>query len=293
MKKVKFIYNPISGAASNPKILDDVISIYQKYKKTIIPCRIDKNFTFDEAFQDFDNKYEHILIAGGDGTVNRFLNFYIKKGFTIPIAILPTGTANDFAKCLNIPLNIKDACEKILKSEPKYIDVGKVNDKYFINIFSFGLLTNVSQVTPTALKNKFGKIAYYFVGLKEFFKFKKFDLSIKTESFSKTIKCILVFIFNGKTAGNINIAYKSQIDDGFFDVIIVRDISVLSFFKLLLNLLLRKHLEEINEKKIIYFKSSSLSLSINKNILSDIDGEAAPRFPVNVECLYKKIKILF
>lgn len=293
MKKVKFIYNPISGTASNPQILDLVISIYQKYKKTIIPYRIDENFNFEDIFQDSNNEYEHILIAGGDGTINRFLNFYMKKEFSLPIAILPTGTANDFAKCLNIPLNIKDACEKILKSNPKYVDIGKVNDKYFINIFSFGLLTNVSQVTPTNLKNKFGKLAYYFVGLKELFKFKKFDLSIKTENFSKTTKCILAFIFNGKTAGNINIAYKSQIDDGFFDVIIIKDINILTFFKLVFSLFLGKHLEEINEKNLMYFKSSSLYLSTNQNILSDTDGEAAPKFPVNIECLHKKIKILF
>ena len=63
----------------------------------------------------------------------------------IPIGILPCGTANDFAKAVNLPFNPKDSIERIVNSKPKKIDIGKINDKYFINVASAGMFTDVSQ----------------------------------------------------------------------------------------------------------------------------------------------------
>ncbi len=73
------------------------------------------------------------------------VNHLKKFSIDLPIAILPTGTANDFAKFIGMPTNVGEACEQILKSSVKKIDLGKINDKYFINVASTGLFTDVSQ----------------------------------------------------------------------------------------------------------------------------------------------------
>lgn len=293
MKKIKFIYNPISGSANNSKILDTVISVYQTYNKIIVPFRSSKEFNLEDAFIDIDENYEHILIAGGDGTINRILNIYMQKKINIPIAILPTGTANDFAKCLNMPLNIEEACHKILNSDVKFIDLGKVNEKYFINIFSFGLLTEVSQKTPTYLKNNLGKLAYYFSGVKEIPKFKKIDLTLETETEKISTKCFLAFVFNGKTAGNINISYKSKFDDGLLDVIIIKGENFLKLGNLVYNFLKGEHLENIEQDELIYLQTKSISFESSENLKTDIDGEPAPNLPVKISCLEKKLPILY
>lgn len=293
MKKVKFIYNPFSGSAKNPKILDTVIFIYQSYNKTIIPFRVGENFNLENAFLDIDDNYEHILIAGGDGTVNRVLNLYIKKNLTIPIAILPTGTANDFSKCLGMPLDIEKACHKILTSKIKYIDVGKANERYFINIFSFGLFTEVSQKTPTNLKNNLGKLAYYINGIKEIPTFKKINLTLESQNLKIQTKCFLAFVFNGKTAGNINISYRSKIDDGLLEVILIKGENFLKLGNLLYNFLKGEHLENINQEEIIYFQTKSISLKSSETFGTDIDGEVGPNLPVEISCVEKKLAILF
>lgn len=293
MKKVKFIYNPISGSASNPKLLDTVIHIYQQHGRCIIPFRIGEEIELEEAFRDIDESYEHILISGGDGTVNRAINIYEQKGLQLPIALLPTGTANDFAKYLNMPLDIKEACEKILSSEIRHVDLGLVNGKYFINVFSFGLFTEVSQKTPTHLKNTFGKLAYYFSGIKELPSFQKMDLQIVTEDLQVQAQCFLAFVFNGQTAGNLSIAYESKIDDGLLDVILVKGDNFFQLGNLAYSFLKGEHLEENQQQNILYFKAKDIRFSSSQNLGTDIDGEMGPELPVEISCLPKKLAILY
>lgn len=293
MKRVKFIYNPISGGADTHKILDSVISIYQQYQKSIVPFRTGPNMNLEDAFLDLDENYDHILIAGGDGTINRVLNVYMKHNFKLPVAILPTGTANDFAKYLNIPSDIEEACHRILNAEVKRVDLGKANDKYFINVFSFGLFTEVSQKTSTPLKNTFGKLAYYVSGIKEIPSFKKMDLLLQTEDLKIETKCFLAFIFNGKTAGNINISYHSKADDGLLDIILVKGENFLKLGTLIYNFLRGEYLEEVNQENIIYLQAKSISLSSSQELGTDIDGETGPNLPVTIECLHQALPILF
>ena len=124
----------------------------------IVPYRIQIGKDISEAFDIVDDTYEYILIAGGDGTVDSVVNAMIKKGKQLPIAILPVGTANDFGMFLGMPEDVTEACENILKMEPKSIDMGKINDKYFVNVASTGLFTDVSQKTDVNLKNTIGKL---------------------------------------------------------------------------------------------------------------------------------------
>lgn len=97
MRKAKLIYNPNSGEKSIVNSLDFIISIYQKNNITLIPYRIDKNECIDKAFLDIDDTYEHLIIAGGDGTIDIIINTMKNLNINLPVGILPVGTANDFA----------------------------------------------------------------------------------------------------------------------------------------------------------------------------------------------------
>ena len=125
MKKVKFIYNPYSGENAILEELDEVIRIHQEAGYAVVPYRINRDVDVIDAFDDVKNEnYHYILIAGGDGTVDSVVNAMAKWGISIPIAILPVGTANDFAKFLKIPFDIKKACKQILTSDVTTVDLG-------------------------------------------------------------------------------------------------------------------------------------------------------------------------
>lgn len=291
MKKVKFFYNPFSGEKAILKYLDYIINAYQKKEFSIIPFRISYNFNLEHAFLDINDNYDHILISGGDGTINKIVNIMKNNNIDIPIAILPAGTANDFANVLNMPKNIKQSVDKILNSKVSSVDLGLANNQYFVNIFSCGLFTDVSQKTPSEYKNIFGKLAYYFTGLKEFPKFKLLNLSITSKDFSYKGESILFFIFNGRSAGSFEIAHDSSINDGLLNVIIISNENLMNVIKILPQFLLRKNFSY--PKGIINFKTSELYIDVlNKYYSTDIDGEKGPNFPVKISCVKNGIKVL-
>lgn len=292
MKKVKFIYNPFSGEAVVTKNLDTIIGKYQAKGYTIVPFRISTEQNLEDAFLDIDSSYHHILGAGGDGTINQIINIMKKKNLDIPLAILPVGTANDFAKYIGMPANIGSACDKILAGKIQEIDLGKANDKYFINVFSFGLFTDVSHKTPTHLKNTIGKLAYYLNGIKELPSFKKLDIKVTSDEFFYEGNALIFFTFNGRTAGNINISYKSEINDGLLDVIIVKGENIRSTLSSLLAFLKLEHLEK--PKDIIHFTTSDFTVEYSDSSLeSDIDGEVGPTSPIHISCIENGLKMIY
>ncbi|WP_321329634.1 YegS/Rv2252/BmrU family lipid kinase [uncultured Ilyobacter sp.] len=290
MKRVKLIYNPYSGENYIVKNLDTVFQVYQKKGYTVDAFRISFEADIKDAFNGIDREYHHIIIAGGDGTVNQVVNIIKKIGIDLPVAILPTGTANDFANCLGMPKDISEACQQILSSEVRFIDLGKANDTYFVNVASTGLFTDVSQKTNVNLKNTMGKLAYYFGGIIEIPNFKRLQITVESEELKYTGHSLIIFAFNGKSAGNIDIAYKSQLDDGLLDIVIVKaeimTETLISFFKFLK----KEHLE--NPKGVIHFKTDRLYLKCHEPISTDLDGEKGPDFPLEIQCVKNGLKIL-
>lgn len=292
MKKVKFIYNPFSGEKEILKYLDYLIYSYQKKSFTVIPYRLGFDRDISEAFADIDDTFDHILISGGDGTVNEIVNGMKKLNIDLPIGVIPAGTANDFAHLIGMPQSIRYSIDAILNSEVSLVDLGKANDKYFVNIFSCGLFTDVSQKTPTEYKNTFGKLAYYFTGIKELPKFKTLDLSIKSKNFNYEGSSILFFVFNGRTAGNLEVAHDSTVDDGYLDVIIIPADNILEKLSILPHLLNKNNTSY--PKGIIHFKTDEIEIDVkNSNeYTTDIDGEQGPKFPIKITCEKNSLKVL-
>ncbi|GLC29242.1 YegS/Rv2252/BmrU family lipid kinase [Clostridium omnivorum] len=290
MNKVKFIYNPYSGENAIIADIDKVIMVHQKYGYTVIPYRINMEYGLTKAFEDIDEGYSYVLIAGGDGTVDNVVNHMKELNIELPVAILPVGTANDFAKFIGMPQDIERACEQILTSTKKTVDIGKINDKYFVNVASTGLFTDVSQKTDVNLKNTIGKLAYYVKGLEQLPNFRKLKVKVKSEERTFDGKMYLMLIFNGQTAGNLKFAYKSIVDDGYLDVIIIKAGMIKDMISLFIKMLKGEHLEDVHN--LIYFKTDKLDIICNEDIVTDIDGERGPDFPLHIECVKGGLDIL-
>ncbi|TGY40985.1 YegS/Rv2252/BmrU family lipid kinase [Clostridium sartagoforme] len=290
MKKVKFIYNPYSGENLIIDKLDKVIKIHQEAGYTIVPYRVDKNVDVINAFNDFkDVNYHYVLIAGGDGTIDSVVNAMAKVGVSVPIGILPVGTANDFGKFLGMPNDIIKSCKQILNSEVTAVDLGSINDKYFVNVASTGLFTDVSQKTDVNLKNTIGKLAYYLKGLEELPNFRKLKIKIKSKEMEFEGHMYFMLVFNGQTAGNFKLASRAEATDGLLDVIIFKAIPIIELIPLFVKVLRGEHLDSDN---VIYFKTDNLCIESPEDIVTDIDGEKGPDFPLNIKCIKGGLKVL-
>ena len=212
-----------------------------------------------------------------------------KQGISLPIGILPVGTANDFSKFLGIPFDIETACKQIIGSTVTTVDLGSINDKYFVNVASTGLFTDVSQKTDVNLKNTIGKLAYYLKGLEELPNFRPLKVKITSEQVNFDGTMYLMLIFNGKTAGNFNLATRADATDGMLDVIVFKAVQIYELIPLFIKVLKGEHLDS---DKVIYFKTDRLHIECSEDIVTDIDGEKGPDFPLDIKCIKGGLKIL-
>ncbi|MGL5050569.1 MAG: YegS/Rv2252/BmrU family lipid kinase [Fusobacteriaceae bacterium] len=292
MQKVKFIYNPNSGGKIILEFLDRIICQFQKRNIAVIPYRIDIHKKSQDFFMEFPTEeYSYILIAGGDGTINQVVNQMKNKNIDLPISILPTGTANDFALTLGLKGDLNEVLDQILNGKIQNIDLIKANDKYFVNVLSSGLFTEVSQNTPSYLKNNIGKLAYYLNGILEVPKVQDLKLTFQAENFQYSGQCFMFFVFNGKTAGNINLSYKSKIDDGVFDVIIATGGDIFKVIDFIIKFLKGEHLDSYSS--ILHFKTNEVRIHSQGFHKTDIDGEKGPNLPLLIECLPKGLKVIY
>ena len=288
--KVKFIYNPYSGENLILSKLDKVISLHQEAGYTIVPYRITAGEDVGVALNDIkDGNYKYILIAGGDGTVDSVVNAMAKSGISLPIGILPVGTANDFSKFLGMPSDVEEAGKHILSSEVKSVDLGSINDKYFVNVASTGLFTDVSQKTDVNLKNTIGKLAYYLKGLEELPNFRKLHVNILSKEVEFDGEMYLLLVFNGATAGNFNLATRADACDGLLDIIMFKAVQIYELLPLFIKVLKGEHLDS---NKVLYFKTDYLKVECHEDIVTDIDGEKGPDFPLEIKCIKGGLKIL-
>ena len=84
------------------------------------------------------------LAAGGDGTINEVVNGMAEQEYRPKLGMIPVGTTNDFARALQIPRDIEQLLKSLLKGDTIPVDIGRMNDKYFINIAGGGRLTELT-----------------------------------------------------------------------------------------------------------------------------------------------------
>ena len=160
--KVLLYYNPYSGNGIFRNNLDHIIERCQAKGYQVFPVRAQHGKQIDKALSQIDeSEYSRIIACGGDGTLNICVNTMLRYNIHLPLAIIPAGTANDFAYYFELPTHIDSALDIALGNKTTKADVGKVNEKYFINVAAMGAMVDVSQKTDPSLKNMIGPLAYY------------------------------------------------------------------------------------------------------------------------------------
>lgn len=289
-EKVLLFYNPYSGNGLFKNNLDFIVNRFQQAGKIVQPIRAKESELLERVLaQSEAREYSQILAAGGDGTLNICVNAMMKTGFDAPLSIFPSGTANDFAYYFDLPTDINAMVDIALGSKYTYSDVGLVNGKYFVNVAAMGMLVDVSQKTDPDLKNTFGVISYYLKGLTELSSLKAVKVHLESQEYTGDENMYFMVVMNGKSAGGFKkISPMSSVNDGKFDVILFREMPIIEFPEMLINVLQGNHQEN---KNVLYFTTSNLKISSEEHISTDVDGELGEEFPLEFSILPKKLKI--
>jgi len=293
MKKIKLIINPSSGRQSMEKkidilcklLLDDGYIIAKFFTKK-------KDDAMLEATKTCNEDYDIIIVSGGDGTVNEVAKGIMVSGKSVPLAILASGTVNDFANYIDIPKNINDFYNMIKEEKTLDVDIGMVSGDYFVNVAAGGLLTNIAYQVSTESKTMLGRLAYYFEGVKElaYNNLETKRVKINSKEFSGEEDILLFLISNSSSIGGFKkIAPEADILDGLLDVVIIKKSEITDLANIFVNVLTGDH---INHQNVIYFKTSSISIESTDKVPLDLDGEFSGYLPAQFNVIPNGLKII-
>ncbi len=295
MKKLKLIYNPFSGNKSFKFDLDVCIGIFQEGGYEVHPFRTLNPGDIDKHIAEMDSDYDIVVASGGDGTVNIVLNALMRRGLHIPLGIIPSGTANDFATYLGFKSGrVEDCCKIIVSTEPVDIDLGLVNHEiFFINVCAGGLLTNVSQTVDKDVKNALGSLSYYLKGVEQLPNFHKIPFRITTSTQVIQEDLYLYMIMNSAgTGGFTKLSPEASVTDGKFELIAIKGKPLYEMTPLFLKMITGEH---IHDKNVLYLKDDYFKIECLdehfKIMESTVDGELGPNMPFEVQVLPKAIPV--
>lgn len=284
MKKALVIYNPMSGAK---KLLNSREIIQDGLKKA--GYEIDFHETIKAKKQDFsafkDKKYDRIVVAGGDGTVNEVIGFLITNKIKSPLVIIPQGSANILAHALGLPLLAKRALEKGLKSEGKKLDAMLINKKHHGMIAAgIGYDAVLMSETSRKMKRKIGFLAYLWTFFSTVFDYRsrayKVAVDGKRQSvLAKSIVCFNVLPFGETAWSHLPRGSKISGHDGTLNVLVMNPGRLRKwFYKTPRFQLLEGKQFSIQSKKVKRFQ---------------IDGEAFKGNSITIDVLEKAINIAY
>jgi len=288
--KVLLFYNPNAGNGLFKNNLDTIIEKFQRKKMHIVPVRADRKGILHEFMRDIDSEeYRKVIVAGGDGTINIMVNEMLLNNIDLPLAIFPSGTANDFAYYFDLPHDIDNMVKIALEEHYTYADIGKVNDKYFVNVAAMGFLVDVSQKTDPDIKSTLGIISYYLKGFAEIPNLRPIPVKITSEEYTSEDRIYFMLVMNGRSAGGFKrIAPLAEINDGLLDVMVFKEMPILELAPLLFNVMTGQHYEN---KNVVFFQTSKLRIESEQQVGTDIDGEKGTDLPLEIEVLPRKLRI--
>ena len=288
MKKFVLIYNPVSGKAAFKSRLDNILEAFQQRDCMLIIYRTKKD---NSGLGDFIREADPdgLLAAGGDGTLHEVVNLLMREHIELPVAILPSGTSNDFATYLGVDADQEAYFDHIAAGRTRKVDLGLVGSEYFVNVASAGMVTSIAHEVDVRLKNVMGKMAYYLRGLSTLPQFHPLELSIQADGEQVFDgRAFLFVIVNSGVVGSFkNAAVAAKVDDGKLDMLIVKYCSMPEIMALTAEILAGRDISR--QKNVVYIQASSFAVSAAEDIESDLDGELGPKLPLTVETVYKAI----
>ena len=287
MKKAMVIINPTSGGEQalnyKEKIENKAKEYFEVIETRITEKALDATHFAEEAAKE---KYEAVIVFGGDGTVNEVISGIAEKEYIPKLGIIPGGTGNLITKLVQIDQDIDKAIESLDFNLTNKIDIGKANDHYFGYIFSVGSLPEAIHNVEIEDKTKFGMFAYAINTVKSVIRDEVFNIKVETENGNYEGDASQVLVLLSNYFSDKKIFDENKV--GYANILILKDASIFSKLSLIPDLLKG---DVVENDSIEYIKAKSIKISSDIEIESDIDGDQSDDLPVEIKVLGNHIEI--
>ena len=287
LKKAMVIINPTSGGEQalnyKEKIENKAKEYFEVVETRITEKALDATHFAEEAAKE---KYEAVIVFGGDGTVNEVVSGIAEKEYIPKLGIIPGGTGNLITKLVQIDQDIDKAIESLDFNLTNKIDIGKANDHYFGYIFSVGSLPEAIHNVEIEDKTKFGMFAYAINTVKSVIRDEVFNIKVETENGNYEGEASQVLVLLSNYFSDKKIFDENKV--GYANILILKDASIFSKLSLIPDLLKG---DVVENDSIEYIKAKTIKISSDIEIESDIDGDQSDDLPVEIKVLGNHIEI--
>lgn len=297
----------VNPNACDHKCFDSWDGISAKLTESGIPHQLHKSDSCGMGIQIAKTLcnagHRHILVVGGDGTINEVVNGILTSNATpsdVFLAVLPLGRGNDWARTHHIPSTYSECIDILHDGLFKPHDIGQVDiqrdsqpseTRYFINIAGFCFDAEVIY-DVCYNKPKLGNISVYLLSLaRTLFKYKSQLLSVKSPDFQYKGKTFIVTVANCQyNGGGMRQAPMANPYDGQLDVVVIPKVSRLTVIANAKGLFAGEHIKKI--KKVKTYRTQELSILSSQRIRGEVEGELLNPGNYHIKILPKALNIL-
>jgi diacylglycerol kinase (ATP) len=272
--KAKIILNPYSGRWKGQRSVPSVEAALREVGVDYdLVCTARPDQAIELAREAALGGYRPVVAAGGDGTIGEVVNGLMQAAgdqVAGPLAIIPLGSANDFIQTLGTPADIQGACQLLRMGGVRTIDVGRVNERYFINDVGVGF---EPQVTLESRKIKWlrGTLIYLVAVLRAVRDPIQAHMTIEWDHGQRVSRPILlVSVANGRCTGGFWLTPHAELDDGELDFIFADALSRLQILRFLPEVMRKTHLDK---EPVTYGRTRHIVIASDDPLPVVADGE--------------------
>lgn len=242
-----------------------------------------------DYFASLIQQAQMVIVAGGDGSINHVLQSLV--GTDKLLAVIPMGTANDFARNLGIPTDSSQACEMIVAGNIAALDVASVNGHYFVNVAHIGLGVSVTYELTEEIKKRWGIFSYLRAFISALKRLRSFRAKLNVDGRVKRHRLLHLSVGCGRFYGGGNVVDEQcYANNGWLNITGLRKRNL---FKLLISLPFIRFGRHRLIKEAIVAKAQRLELYTRKPMEIHADGEPVGLTPAVFELHRRALRVIY
>lgn len=235
-----------------------------------------------------------VVAAGGDGTLNEVLNGIM--GTDAILGLLPMGTGNDVARCLELSKKLNENVDMLFDGVARPIDVGQMlvpslrMQRWFLNVAGCGFDALVAQRANRGFPLLRGTAAYLAAVGATLVHLKPANLTLKLDGVTQSARALMCSVANSTSyGGGMKVAPDARLDDGLFDICLLREAGRLEFLRAFPGVFKGTH---ITHPRVSMYRAREVEIVSDMPLPLLIDGEVLGTTPVRYVMCERAIRIM-
>jgi diacylglycerol kinase (ATP) len=287
-----FIVNPVAGGGRPLRLLPKLRAfVRQRGVAAEFACTERPGHAVDLAKHAAEQGFAPVVGVGGDGTLHEIANGLLAASNSAPLAVVPSGAGNDFARCLGLLGSPDVALDVVWNGVEQVVDVAACNGRYFLNVGGVGFDARVAR-TATRVRRplRIGFVPYLVGILTELVRNTSDELVLHLDDRTMRRTCFMVAVANGRFyGGGMKICPGASRTDGLLDLCVVGDATRFEVLRLLPKVFSGGH---AGHPKVEMLRARRVRLEGRSEVEVEVDGELVGLLPAQFEVMPSALRVL-